>query len=106
MKIHTLGAIFLSLAGLVALGQEVNISGKWKASFTTPDGQQRENTFNFKVEGDTLTGTVVSSALGEAQITDGKVHGDEISFSVTRKIGDDEAHLQGQGQRRRNQVYH
>jgi hypothetical protein len=36
---------------------------------------------------------VGSSALGEAQIADGKASGDTISFSVTRNIGGDEVKL-------------
>jgi hypothetical protein len=75
-------AVLLALAALAA-----DVSGKWKASFTTPDGQTRENVFTFKVDGDKLTGTV-AGARGEAPIADGKVKGDEVSFSVTRSFGD------------------
>ncbi len=37
-------------------------------------------TFNFKADGDQLTGTV-TSRRGETEISDGKVSGDEISFA-------------------------
>jgi hypothetical protein len=37
--------------------------------------------FNFKTNGDTLTGTV-NSAMGELPILNGKINGDEISFNV------------------------
>lgn len=60
-----------------------DVSGKWKAEFTTPDGTPRTNTFTFKQEGDKLTGTVAGSQ-DETPIEEGKVVGDEISFSAQR----------------------
>jgi hypothetical protein len=52
--------VFLGvLLSLVAAAADV--SGKWKAEFTTPDGTQRVNTFTFKVENGNLTGTVAGS---------------------------------------------
>src|SRR5437899_1896232 len=38
-----------------------DVSGKWRAEFTTPDGTQRINTFTFKVDGNKLTGTVAGA---------------------------------------------
>jgi len=40
-----------------------------------------ELTFTFKVDGDKLTGKV-ESAMGEIELTNGKVKGDEFSFDV------------------------
>ena len=74
-----------------------DVNGKWKASYQSPDGQQRESTFNFQVSGETLTGTVVSSALGEAKIEDGKVSGDTIKFSVTRNFNGSDVKLRYDG---------
>ena len=56
------------------------ISGKWKSTFEGPQGSM-ELTFNFKVDGEKLTGTV-SSEMGDMEITNGKVSGNEISFDV------------------------
>src|ERR1700676_4209413 len=67
------------LLSLVAAAADV--SGKWKAEFTTPDGTQRVNTFTFKVEDGNLTGTVAGSQ-DETPIKSGKIAGDEISFSA------------------------
>jgi hypothetical protein len=72
------------LLSLVAAAADV--SGKWKAEFTTPDGTQRVNTFTFKVEDGNLTGTVAGSQ-DETPIKNGKVAGDEISFSAERPFG-------------------
>jgi hypothetical protein len=63
-----------------------DVSGKWRAEFTTPDGTQRVNTFTFKVEGDKLTGTVAGTQ-DETPIKDGKVTGDTISFTADRPFG-------------------
>jgi hypothetical protein len=43
-------------------------------------GQMQEVTFNFKVDGDQLTGTV-AGPRGENPISDGKIEGDSISFT-------------------------
>ncbi|HYM11283.1 MAG TPA: hypothetical protein VEU62_11150 [Bryobacterales bacterium] len=73
--------VLLSLAAAAA-----DVSGKWKAEFTSPDGQQRVNTFTFKMEGGKLTGTVAGSQ-DDTPIRDGKISGDDISFSADRPFG-------------------
>ena len=55
-----------------------DVAGKWTASFETQIGTQNY-IFEFKVMGDKVTGTA-KSMLGEVQITEGTVKGDEISF--------------------------
>lgn len=76
------------LAG-VALVYAADINGKWVAQVPGRDGQMREVTFNFKVEADKLTGTV-SGRQGDTAISDGKISGDEISFTVTFTFGGNE----------------
>jgi hypothetical protein len=71
------------LSGLAAAA---DVSGKWKAEFTSPDGTQRVNTFTFKAEGEKLSGTVAGSQ-DETAIENGKVAGDEISFTAERPFG-------------------
>ena len=71
---------------LTAVAVAADINGKWKAEFTTPDGTQRVNTFTFKVEGAKLTGTVQGSQ-DDTPIQNGKVDGDEISFTAERPFG-------------------
>jgi hypothetical protein len=63
-----------------------DVSGKWRAEFTTPDGTQRVNTFTFQVDGDKLTGTV-AGAQDESPIKDGKVSGDLLTFTAERPFG-------------------
>ena len=58
-----------------------DIDGKWTAQVPGRNGQTREQTFTFKAEGDKLTGTA-SGMQGDNPISDGKISGDEISFTV------------------------
>jgi hypothetical protein len=103
MNMRTLGIAITLWSVFVFSACAADVSGKWKASFTTPDGQQRENTFDFKVNGDKLTGTV-ASAMGEVPIQDGKISGNEISFSVTRNFGGNEVKILYKGQVSDNQI--
>lgn len=74
-------AVLLSAVALAA-----DVSGKWKAEFSTPDGTKRVNTLSFKVDGGKLTGTVAGTQ-DETQIQNGKINGDEISFTAERPFG-------------------
>ncbi len=78
-KIFT--AALLLLTGLVCL-YAADITGKWTAQFDTQVGLQKY-VFEFKVNGDKLTGIAVADIAGAASqsdIQDGKISGDEISF--------------------------
>ena len=72
------------LLAMVAAAADIN--GKWKADFTTPDGTARSNSFTFKVDGDKLTGSV-AGAQDETPIQNGKISGDDISFTAERPFG-------------------
>ena len=57
----------LSLAGAFVLAATLvahaaDITGKWTAQVPGRDGQTRETTFNFKVDGEKLTGTTTGMA--------------------------------------------
>jgi opacity protein-like surface antigen len=77
----------LALAAiLLPAAHAADVTGKWKAEFTTPDGTQRTNTFTLKANGSALTGTVAGTQ-DETPIQNGKVDGDAISFSAERPFG-------------------
>lgn len=78
----TLLSFCLVLAATVAWAADV--SGKWTAQVPGREGQTQETTITLKVEGGKLTGTIAGQQ-GETAIGDGKVSGDEISFTVTRE---------------------
>jgi hypothetical protein len=69
-----------------------DLNGKWIAQVPGRDGQTRETTFNFKVEGDKLTGTV-SGRQGDTAISDGKISGDDLSFTVVMNFQGNEVKL-------------
>ena len=61
-----------------------DISGKWTSETPGRDGTPQVTTYNFKVSGTTLTGTV-ATARGDQDISEGKINGDEISFVTVRE---------------------
>jgi hypothetical protein len=70
------------LVCVFALGiQAADVSGQWLAQIPGRDGNTMETTFTFKTSGQQLSGTV-ENQYGERQISDGKVSGDDVSFSV------------------------
>ena len=65
----------------VSLVWAAGVDGKWTAQVPGRGGQTRETTFTFKAEGEKLTGTV-SGMQGDTPISDGKISGDDISFTL------------------------
>jgi hypothetical protein len=78
MKKTLLSAAMLCLFVLVCLAAD--LTGKWKGTVKTPGGDL-EVTYNLKTEGEKLTGNVVSS-YGELPISNGKITGDEFTFTL------------------------
>jgi hypothetical protein len=63
-----------------------DVTGKWTAEMQGQNGNTRTVTMNLKADGNKLTGTVAGGRGGEAEISDGKVDGNDISFSVVREF--------------------
>jgi hypothetical protein len=74
-----LGVSFMALAA-------EDPAGTWKGTMETPMGSQG-NTFVLKVDGGKLTGTLSHDMMGSRQISDGKIDGERISFSVNSDFG-------------------
>ncbi len=71
----------LILTGLVCV-YAADITGKWTTQFDSSVGPQKY-VFEFKVEGNTLTGKAISNIGGTdatTPITEGKIDGDNVSF--------------------------
>lgn len=81
-----LGALFAS----ALMGAD--ISGNWKGTAEGPNGTI-ERTFNFKQDGTKLTGETTSEFTGQSKIEDGKVEGDNITFSIKAKFQENEMKL-------------
>lgn len=78
------------LLGLaVFTAQAADVSGTWLAQIPGRDGNTMETTFNFKVSGEKLTGNM-ENQFGEREISDGKVSGDDIAFTVRIDFGGNE----------------
>jgi hypothetical protein len=83
-----------ALLALNAWGAD--IAGKWKGTAESANGPL-ERTFTFKVDGATLTGETESQMLGKSTITEGKVDGDNIMFTITANMQGNELKLMYKG---------
>ncbi|HYI97863.1 MAG TPA: hypothetical protein VEX68_30270 [Bryobacteraceae bacterium] len=63
-----------------------DLTGKWAAEVTNRNGEKRTQVFNLKADGEALTGTVTGMGGQEMKIEEGKVAGDDVSFSVTMEF--------------------
>jgi hypothetical protein len=68
---------------LAAIG---NLNGKWTGSIKAPDGKDFPLTYTFKVDGDKLGGTEQDDG-DPAQISEGKITGNDFTFKVTNNDG-------------------
>jgi hypothetical protein len=73
--------LFALLAIFALTASAADISGSWKGTADAGNGPI-ERTFVFKVSGNTLTGETTSEMLGKSTITDGKVDGNNLSFTI------------------------
>ena len=83
MKLRIVFCMLSIMLVLAAAAMAADVTGKWIAQIPGRDGQNRETPFTFKVEGDKLTGTTAGRD-GDVPIADGKINGDEISFTISR----------------------
>jgi hypothetical protein len=63
-----------------------DVDGKWTGSISTPNGDFPQ-TFNFKADGAMLNGSLEFMPGMEIPITEGKVDGNNISFTVNLDFG-------------------
>lgn len=62
-----------------------DVSGKWTYEMTGRNGNTMTSNLTLKADGDKLTGSV-SGRNGDTDISDGKVDGDNVSFTVVREF--------------------
>ena len=82
MKIKILLVGAAALLVLLASAWAADVTGKWVAETQGMQGPS-QTTFEFKVDGTTLTGKVTTSR-GDSEISEGKINGDEITFATVR----------------------
>ncbi|GEM_PF-805193 len=84
---------------LVLSALAADFTGKWKTEFDTQIGVQKY-TFEFKVEGEKLTGKASFERMdqkGEVDLLEGKVSGTEISFVEKLSFQDNEIRIEYKG---------
>jgi len=92
MKTHI---TLLSLALFSLSASAADITGTWKTEFDTQRGLQKY-TFTFKQNGTSLSGKASVEREGEkreAELKEGKVEGDTVTFVETLKIQDNELRI-------------
>jgi hypothetical protein len=91
-KVLSVGAIVLFAVALfgVTSASAQSVAGRWTAKAPGAQGES-DITLVLKVDGSTVTGTLNNSQVpGDVEIKEGKVTGDEVSFSLMRTIGQQE----------------
>jgi antitoxin component YwqK of YwqJK toxin-antitoxin module len=84
------------IAVLVFTASAADVTGTWKAATETPNGNF-ETTFKFKADGAKLTGSTSNQFMSDTAISDGKVDGDNISFTVNANFNGNEIKLNYKG---------
>jgi len=73
----------LALFAFSLSAQQVNVTGDWELTMTTPRGERPPQTITLKQEGEKLTVTM-TGRQGEEIKAEGTVKGNEIEWSMTR----------------------
>jgi hypothetical protein len=90
-----------AMLALILLGASTapDISGKWSSEFDSQVGHQKY-TFDFKIDGEKLTGNAhrdVDGDVRDTPITEGKVTGENVSFVEVLKTDDQELRIEYKG---------
>ena len=85
MNIRVLASLLVLMASPAFAA---DVDGKWSGSLDTPNGPVQVS-FLFKADGGTLTGTTTGPDGNSLALKNGKVDGDNISFSFDVSFGAD-----------------
>lgn len=66
---------------LISFGTIANLNGKWAGLLKTDQGNEFPLLYNFKIDGDQLTGTA-KTPQGDMPINDGKITNGTFTFNV------------------------
>jgi hypothetical protein len=90
---------FLALLALICfsfVASAASVDGKWTADIPGRGGQTATSTFTFTTSGNKLEGTVTNQR-GDSPISDGKVDGDNISFTQKLSFGGNDISISYKG---------
>ena len=83
MKTILIAGILLTIS---LCAQAADLAGKWSGDVPGRGGATAPATFTIKVDGEKLTGSM-TGAQGELPLQEGKVSGNQLSFSTTIDAG-------------------
>ena len=91
LQLAACAVLALGTLGQAQAADKADANGTW--TWTQPGrngGPDRKSTLKLKADGDKLTGKVSAPGRGgdvvETEISDGKIKGEDVSFSVTREF--------------------
>lgn len=76
--------MLIALWFATAFAANTNPTGTWNGEFKTREGGAFQVTLTLKADGDKLTGTLGIGNSDDMAIENGKVTGDQITFTITR----------------------
>ena len=94
MRYFAFVGILLIVAGFALAA---DIDGTWKGSIDGMDGNKMEIAYTFKADGTTLTGATKGMDGKDVAIKDGKIDGNNLSFSVVFDFGGQEMKIDYKG---------
>jgi hypothetical protein len=89
--------LVLGMILVAGLAFAADIDGKWIGEVQGMDGNAMKISYTFKADGATLTGTTSSPDGKEIPIKDGKIDGNNISFSISFDMGGQEMKMDMKG---------
>jgi hypothetical protein len=81
---------------LISSAWSGDLTGAWIMTGRTPNGNRHQSTLNIQVEGERLTGKIVSRR-GTAEISNGTVSDNNVAFTVIRIGNGDELKIEFRG---------
>ena len=83
-RLLSLCAVLMMALGTLTVHAASDITGVWTGDMKGPDGSQGFSlSFTFKQDGAKVTGSVAGPQGDPLEITDGKIDGDKITFTVS-----------------------
>lgn len=89
--------LVVGLMLVAAMAFAAPIDGKWVGEVPGMDGNPMKISYTFKADGTTLTGSTTSPDGKEMAIRDGKIDGNNISFSIAFDMGGQEMKMELKG---------
>jgi hypothetical protein len=95
MRFCALAAALLLVVSGLAFGADID--GKWTGSIAGPDGNGMAVNYTFKAEGTSLTGFTTGPDNNQVPLKNGKIEGNNISFSIALDMGGQEMKMDFKG---------